>query len=378
MSILNNSIHKTNYMNEGIIVKKDDNTEEIIQIPYNINNKLVSEEDILEILDRYNVKINKKKIDKLNNFHYIQTAFTHKSYCKKKIFSNEILTCCRKELNEPINLLELQDKSYETLEYLGDRVLKLAVSTYLFKRYPNEDEGFMTRLQTKLEDKTNLAIMSKEIGLGRFFIISKQIEGLNGRNLDRIHEDCFEAFIGGLYLSTDSYEPPLLLIINLLETLIDYSDKLYNDNNYKDRLLRHHHFEGWKTAKYYMIHTEGPPHQRKFIMGIQDPQKEDSTDFSQNCIAYGIGKSKKAGEQAAAKMALIIYGLLNKDQYNNSDIYYPPFDKINNFDGVNGVFGFYGTKSDEEKENNTDNESNYETEDNSDNLSELTDSDIEL
>lgn len=379
MSNLNNSIHKTNYMNEGIIVNKD-GVEEVIHIPYNINNKLITEIDVLNILDRFNVKINNKKLDKLENFHYIERAFIHKSYCKKNIFTNDILNNCKTELNNPKNLLELQDKSYETLEYLGDRVLKLAVSTYLFKRYPNEDEGFMTRLQTKLEDKNNLAVMSKVIGLGKYFIISKQIEALNGRNLDRIHEDCFEAFIGALYLSTDSYEPPLLLIINLLETLIDYSDKLYNDNNYKDRLLRHHHYKGWKTAKYYMIHTEGPPHQRKFIMGIQDPQKsEDGINYSEKCIAYGIGKSKKAGEQSAAKMALIIYGLLNSDQYTTSDLYYPPFKNIKEYDGMNGIFGFYGVKSDDNKDISDievelcDNESSE-----SDNHSELTDSDIEL
>jgi ribonuclease-3 len=367
----NNSIHKTNYMNEGILIKKDDGTEEVIQIPYNLNNRLIKQEDILEILDRYNVTINNEKIEKLNNFHYIQTAFTHKSYCKKKFFSDEILKNCREELNHPNNLLELQNKSYETLEYLGDRVLKLAVSTYLFKRYPNEDEGFMTRLQTKLEDKTNLALMSKEIGLGRFFIISKQIESLNGRNLDRIHEDCFEAFIGALYLSCDSYEPCLLLIINLLETLIDYSDKLYNDNNYKDRLLRYHHEKGWKTAKYHMIHTEGPPHQRKFIMGIENPIDTDEKFNFKNCIAYGVGKSKKAGEQNAAKMALIIYGLLNKDQYNSEDIYYPSFDKIESFDGVNGIFGFYGVKEE-------DTEESEEELINSVDEDELTDSDLEI
>jgi ribonuclease-3 len=87
-------------------------------------------------------------------------------------------------MNNPKNLLELRDNSYERLEYFGDRVIKLIVSMYLFYRYPDQDEGFMTRLHTKIEDKTNLAIMSKEIGLDKFFIISKQIESMNGRNLE--------------------------------------------------------------------------------------------------------------------------------------------------------------------------------------------------
>lgn len=365
----------TNYINEGIIVKKDDGTEEIIQIPYNINNKLIKKEDVIEILNRFNVKINNKPITELNNFYYIQRAFIHKSYCKKNIFTDDILTSSKIELGDPPDLIDLQDKSYETLEYLGDRVLKLAVSTYLFKRYPNDDEGFMTRLQTKLEDKNNLAIMSKIIGLEKFFIISKQIEALNGRNLNRIHEDCFEAFIGALYLSTDSYEPPLLLIVNLLETLIDYSDKLYNDNNYKDRLLRYHHKKGWKSAQYKMLHTEGPPHKRKFIMAIIDPRNNEDCKEESKYISYGVGKSKKEGEQNSAKMALIIYGLLNTDQYDNKDIYYPPFQKINNFDGINGIFGFYGTR------NETINykiKEDIDLSSNSDNYSDLTESDIDI
>ena len=71
-------------------------------------------------------------------------------------------------MGNPSNLMELRPRSYERLEYFGDRVVKIVVSFYLFNRYPNEDEGFMTRLQTKIEDKRNLAAMSRELGLGKF------------------------------------------------------------------------------------------------------------------------------------------------------------------------------------------------------------------
>ena len=79
--------------------------------------------------------------------------------------------------------------------------------------------------------------MSREIGLEKFFIISKQFESLNGRTLEKTHEDIFEAFMGALFNSV-GFEPCCLLLFNLLETLIDYSEKLYKDNNYKDILLR--------------------------------------------------------------------------------------------------------------------------------------------
>ena len=164
----------TNYMQEGYIINKDTGSEEVILIPYNKENRLISEEDVQEILEKNNVPVN--KINKIDQF---RKAFTHKSYVKKDIFPDEILEASKRELGNPPNLLDLREESYERLEYLGDRVLKLICSFYLYKRYPDEDEGFMTRLQTKIEDKTNLAVMSKQIGLGKYFIISQQIESLN-------------------------------------------------------------------------------------------------------------------------------------------------------------------------------------------------------
>jgi ribonuclease-3 len=320
-------MEKTNYTNDGFIVNTPDGNDEIIHIPYNLNNILISEQDIMQILNQYNVKV-----DCIKRIEYFIQAFTHKSYCKKDILPSNILELARNELGNPSQLLELFDKSYERLEYFGDRVLKVIVSMYLFHRYPKQDEGFMTRLQTKLEDKKNLAIMSKEIGLGKYFIISKQIELTNGRNLDKIHEDIFESFVGALFLS-NGFEPCMFLIVNLLETLIDYSEKLYCDNNYKDQLLRIHHQNKWTFPQYITIHYEGPPHKRKYIMGVEKQKISKSDTIHTRCISYGIGSSKKEGEQNAAKMALIIHGVLNKDQYSQSDIYYPPWSKIDTFDG---------------------------------------------
>lgn len=314
----------TNYINEGFKVLNNLGEEEIIQIPYNLNNILVQEDDIIKLLNQFNVKI-----DKVHNIEAFRESFTHKSYCKKAIYPPEILEASKKELGNPTELLELRQNSYERLEYLGDRVLKLIVSFYLFNRYEKENEGFMTKLQTKIEDKKNLPILSKEIGLGKFFIISKSIENMNGRNLEKIHEDVFEAFLGALFLS-NGFEICLLLIINLLETLIDYSEKLYCDNNYKDNLLKYHHTNEWSHPKYNIIYMEGPPHKRKYIVGVEKHNPSD--DKEEKYIGFGIGNSHKEGEQNAAKMALIVYGALQEDQYFQSDIYYPPWDKINSGD----------------------------------------------
>ena len=317
--------HITNYLETGVVIKKDDGTEEVYQIPYNINNILITEKDIIDILARYNVNIG--NINHLEHFHQ---SFTHKSYVKKDVFTDEILECSKKEMGNPPELLELRPDSYERLEYFGDRVVKIVVSFYLFNRYPHEDEGFMTRLQTKIEDKKNLSILSKELGLGKYFIISKQIDSLNGRNMEKIHEDVFEAFMGALFLS-NGFEPCCLLLLNLLETMIDYAEKLYCDNNYKDNLLRYHHKMKWKFPEYIMLGHDGPPHKRTYIMGVEkqnitpnDRKKFIETkNYKDLCISFGNGMSKKEGEQKAAKMALILHGQLNSDQYNTSDIYYP-------------------------------------------------------
>ena len=152
---------------------------------------------------------------------------------------------------------------------------------------------------------------------------------MNGRCLDNMHEDIFEAFIGSLFLS-NGFEPCLYLIINLLETLIDYSDKLYCDNNYKDRLLRYHHQYNWTQPTYIIINQSGLPNKRKYIMGIEKHNVMQHTPLNDRCVGYGVAYSKKEGEQQAAKMALITYGVLNKDQYNSADMFYPNWEEINN------------------------------------------------
>jgi len=357
----------TNYMVDGYNISKNSGSDEIIQIPYNINNILVNEDNIIEILSNNNVKV-----DKINHIKFFRQAFTHKSYIEKDIFPEEVLIASKKELGNPPNLLELQKNSYERLEYFGDRVVKLVTSMYLFYRYPDEDEGFMTRLQTKIEDKTNLAIMSKKIGLGKYFIISQQIESLNGRNLEKIHEDVFEAFLGALFLS-NGFEPCCLLLINLLETLIDYSDKLYRDNNYKDILLRYYHSQKWIYPKYHMVYSEGPPHKRTYIMGVEKGSEEplDAENYKENCVGFGIGSSKKEGQQNAAKMALILYGFLKDDQFENSDIYYPDWDKIEKCLGNDETFIFIDPNEGQKPREVTTNFQEEEDDDINENLGKL-------
>ena len=289
-------------------IKSDILTSEEI-INNNENNILITEINVINILNKNNIKISK-----INNFEYIIHAFIHKSYYKKNIQSDILF----KDIS-----ISLHDKCYEKLKYIGDKVLKLAISTYLFFRYPNSDEGFMTRLEIKLEDKNNFIIMSKELELQKYFIISSHIESL--RDSDKLHEEIFESFIGALFL-TCGFEVSLLLITNLMETLIDYSEKIYCDNNYKDYLLRIYHQKKWNDPKYVLISSNGPSHKIKYIMAIEH-HITNNLYFEDKYIGYGTGFSKKMAEQKAAKMTLIKLGYLNNDQYTNEDLYYYYFYK---------------------------------------------------
>ena len=118
-----------------------------------------------------------------------------------------------------------------------------------------------------------------------------------------------------LYIS-NGYEICLRFISHLLETHIDFSDKLYHENNYKDLLMKYYHANKWCFPKYNIISCDGQPHERKYVMGVTSQHENEY-------IGYGEGISKKVAEQKAAKMALIKLKQLNKDQFTLDDIYYP-------------------------------------------------------
>jgi dsRNA-specific ribonuclease len=335
---------------DALVFNKDDGSEEVVLVPYNEANFLASKEDIINILSNNNVEL-----DKINNLDHFHEAFTHKSYLKKDIFNDKEMDSKAKEIiGNPENLLPLRNVSYERLEYLGDRVIKLSISHYLFIRYNDQDEGFMTRLQTKIENKKSLAALAKEVGLDRYFIISRQIEQIGGRTSDKILEDCFEAFLGALYLDS-GFEVCFRLVINILETLVDYSNKLYQDSNYKDILLRYYHQNKWGHPKYFEVHHEGPPHKRKYIMAVQKHDAEDYMDIQERAFGYGEGNSKRDGEQKAAKMCLIKFGLLNDDQFCDADILEVDFDALNNTNEnkESNILDTSESKSSEKKEVST-------------------------
>jgi ribonuclease-3 len=261
--------------------------------PYNEKNKLITLEDIKRIFSKFDIEIDPIRIEL-----YIE-ALTHKSYIKKEYYD------LHKNDSKPSNALPLFDNSYERLEFVGDTVIKSIVASYLFVRYQDQDEGFMTALKASIEDRDSLAIFGKKFTLGEYAIISKQTEQKDGRNSKKLLEDCFEAFIGALFLDV-GFEVCRRAIWILLETEIDYSELLYKDKNYKGQLNNFYTQNNWPTPKYKSMAMETINGIKMFIEGVED--------FNGNVIAQGKAKSKKEAQKIASMLALKQFGVINEDQ----------------------------------------------------------------
>ena len=270
--------------------------------PYNENNKLITIQDVINMFQKFDMVVNPKNINLYIN------SLTHKSYIKKEYYDVFINQLSSNIKPRDSNKIELLDQSNERLEFLGDTIIKCVVSGYLFTRYQYEDEGFMTRLKTKIENRDSLAKFAKILGIDEFMIISKQIEDSNGRNSDKLLEDCFESFMGALYLDV-GFEVCRNFLYIILETQIEYSEILYKDTNYKDKLLRFFHQNKWSHPQYVQISCEGPPNKRFFVMGVKDQHN--------NIIAQGKGSSKQKAEQIASMIALYNYNIIKEDQMSD-------------------------------------------------------------
>lgn len=259
--------------------------------PYNNINKLITSDEVLNILNKLNIQ--DYKIKDLSLF---QKAFVHSSYCEMKDYEEYI---------KPEDCLSLFKDSYETLEFLGDSFLGCIVSNYLYSRYVNEhlkDEGFLTKLKIRLVCGEQLAYLSKCLNFQEYIIISKHIEdNCNGRENEHILEDVFEAFIGALYRDSKDYNLIERFIITIIQNFIDISDLIQTDNNYKDKILRYLQKNFSSQPKYETNKREGL---NDFISTLILP--------SDNIIIEGFGKTKKKAEQDVAKNALIHYRVISE------------------------------------------------------------------
>lgn len=258
--------------------------------PFNSSNIKISENDILNILQKHNIQNYTIK-----NLSLFQKAFIHTSYCKLKDYES---------YKNTDNSLELFDESYEALEFLGDSLLGSSVTKYLYNRYVNfhkKDEGFLTKLKIRLICGEQLCFLSQKIGFSKYMIISKHIEdNCNGRENSHILEDIYEAFLGALFLDSGDINLIDTFVINTIETYIDISDLILNDNNFKGTLLKYMQHNFTTHPKYVTIKDE-------------ENNLFTSTVYNNDSfISNGTGITKKKAEQDASKNALIYYRVMSE------------------------------------------------------------------
>ena len=222
----------------------------------------------------------------------------HRSYCTRK---NENFVVGNAQC--PSGCIPLQEESNERLEFLGDAVVNLVVGKYLFHRYPDENEGFMTRIRTKLVNGTMLAHFASIIGLEKHMLISKQIEENEGRANKKIMEDGFEAFVGAMLNDQGEYSVVEDWIVNLIENNIDFSDLIMSNTNYKDMLIKHFQHNFNTSPKFLEMSVEttstGGKKYKICVKGQGDA-----------LLGIGCGTSKKQAENDASRAVLVSLGLL--------------------------------------------------------------------
>mgnify|MGYP001177018745 FL=1 len=282
----------------------------VIVNPYNFNNKLLTENDVYSIIRNYDIQGN------IYSMKYYQLAFIHSSYTKKlasEIGENVVLA------KKPEGALELMDDDYERLEFLGDAVVSIVVAKYLFERFPDENEGFLTKMRTKLVNGEMLGYLASKLGFGEFAIMSRHIEDkCKGRTSQHILEDMFEAFVGAMFLDFNEIDNYNLLdnfysgigfqicekfIIHVIEEHVDFSELILKNNNYKEMLTKYFN-ETFETPINFGEPTvEGGLNDRLYTVDVLDDNNV--------VMGTGVGKSKKKAEQYACKDTLINLKIIN-------------------------------------------------------------------
>ena len=226
-------------------ISKDD--EELIFDPYNPKNKEISKRQVETFLKRYGVP------DTVHNLNLYKRAFVHRSYVKRPHLENIERGITLTE--QPDDCLPLKTKSNERLEFLGDGVLELITKYYLYRRFPKENEGFMTEKKIALVKNESIGKMAYEMGLNHWYILSKNAEEKKTRtNLKKL--GClFEAFLGALFLDfnkitiSDSddwfknvfvtgpgFQIAQIFVETIFDKHVDWIKLLETDDNYKNIL----------------------------------------------------------------------------------------------------------------------------------------------
>jgi len=345
----------TNLQRTGDLLKDG---EDLVFNPYNPNNVEITEDEVRNILMKYGLA------PKIRNFNLYRRAFIHRSYTRRPELENKTLNITLAP--RPDDCLPLSTKSNERLEFLGDGVLELVVKYYLYRRFPKEDEGFMTEKKIALVKNEHIGRLALALGLHKWFVISRHAEEKFTRtNLKKL--GClFEAFIGAIFLDQSQYVPTSeeledeeyedednvpgafsfrlaqRFVESVLEQEVDWTHLISVDDNFKNQLQVKLQ-KTFKTTPHYIqdiLPDNGDvTSEIKMVVclclnqQIYQTSLDKAIDFAEfgsfeaimnhaNCeseqkpvlvkLGEGIHKTKKKAEQLACSQALKLIGTNDK------------------------------------------------------------------
>ena len=252
-----------NTHDDDIRVEKTESGGEIFVFdPYNPLNVKILKSEVEIVLKRYGIDL------PITNFHLYERAFVHRSYIKRSTIENTYnnITIVPK----PEDCLPLHTKSNERLEFVGDGILECITKYYLYRRFPKENEGFMTEKKIALVKNEAIGRLALEMGLHKWVILSKHAESKQIRtNLKKL--GClFEAFIGAMFLDFNKlavqdedgwfknvfltgpgFQMVQIFVENVFEKHVDWMNLIQNDDNYKN-ILQVRIQKEFKVTPYYM------------------------------------------------------------------------------------------------------------------------------
>lgn len=220
---------------------------------------------------------------KISNTEIFKSALTHPSYTKEN--SMDYCEC------------------YERLEFLGDAVLKLVVSDILYKKYPAEPEGFMSKIRSMVVSDCTLFKIAKEIGLQDYVILGKHEEKQGLRNLESVLACALEAIIGAYYLDGKFDEIKEFVKVHC-EKYIEDVEKHSEKYNAKAILQEYTQGLTQEVPMYKLAKTTGPAHNQNFVVEV---------NYDNRMLARGEGKTKKEAEQHAAYEACKNLGVIKNE-----------------------------------------------------------------
>lgn len=216
----------------------------------------------------------KKTGYKFANINLLVNAFTHSSY------ANEL----KKD----------EADNNERLEFLGDAVLELAISEYIYTKFPTMPEGEMTKLRASIVCEATLSKLARKLGYGNFLLLGRGEDSTGGRDRDSILADAFEAVLGAIFID-GGLNASKSFMLRIIAPQIDQIKKSFRVNDCKTHLQELLQKSSKEPIEYVIISEKGPDHNKLF---------ESQVIHSGRILGHGSGKSKKEAEQNAALAAL--------------------------------------------------------------------------